>query len=43
MMMIDIQNLQGTWSVITPSQVYEFPSHQLAQNFYNSLLWNLKR
>jgi hypothetical protein len=39
---INLQNQQGTWIVITPRQVYEFPSYQLAQNFYQSLLEKLK-
>ena len=38
---VDLQNTNGTWTVITPRQVYEFPSYELAQNFYESLLANL--
>jgi hypothetical protein len=38
---IQLENLGGYWVVITPRQVYEFPSHELARNFYISLLKNL--
>ncbi|MEO0540872.1 MAG: hypothetical protein AAFZ80_08405 [Cyanobacteria bacterium P01_A01_bin.105] len=38
---IDLCNANGTWTVVTPSQVYAFPSYELAQNFYESLLSNL--
>ncbi|MEO0540871.1 MAG: hypothetical protein AAFZ80_08400 [Cyanobacteria bacterium P01_A01_bin.105] len=38
---IDLRNANGTWTVVTPSQIYAFPSYQLAQNFYESLLSNL--
>lgn len=38
---IQLENLGGYWVVITPRQVYEFPSYELAKNFYTSLLKNL--
>jgi len=39
---INLLNSNGIWSVITPHQVYRFPSYELAQNFYASLLDNLR-
>ncbi|MEO0540873.1 MAG: hypothetical protein AAFZ80_08410 [Cyanobacteria bacterium P01_A01_bin.105] len=38
---IDLRKANGVWTVVTPSQVYTFPSYELAQNFYESLLSNL--
>ena len=39
---INLQNFGGTWAVVTPCQTYEFPSYELAQSFYESLIENLK-
>lgn len=41
MTQINLQNLGGIWTVVTPRQTYEFPSYTLAQNFYESLVANL--
>ncbi|MEO1592373.1 MAG: hypothetical protein AAFU71_13945 [Cyanobacteria bacterium J06632_22] len=38
---INLLNANGVWTVVTPCQVYKFPSYELAQNFYASLLSNL--
>jgi hypothetical protein len=39
---VKLENINGCWSVVTPQQIYQFPSLELARNFYASLLENLR-
>jgi hypothetical protein len=39
---ITLENINGRWSVVTPRQVYRFPSLELAHNFYTSLMDKLQ-